>query len=162
MAAGYKYKGAEALITMQCKYLKSFHKEWIKARVKNVPLPVTDDPDYASLEALLTHVLRSCGGYLKWICTNLELPVPEIEPVPAPEDITALAKSYIKHLTFVWSQPLVNVEPELFLSKSYKINWGPDISIESMLEHAAMHPLRHRYQLKNLRKQLNKNIEPEE
>jgi hypothetical protein len=33
---------------------------------------------------------------------------------------------------------------------TFKTRWGEDMSCEGMLEHAVMHPLRHRFQLEEL------------
>lgn len=60
---------------------------------------------------------------------------------------------YIKYLLSKWRTPLINTEEKDFHSPSYKSRWGADYCIEAMLEHAVMHPLRHKFQLDNLIKE---------
>jgi len=149
----YKYNGAKALVELHEIHIREFYKIWKKAKELDLKLPVTDDPYYKSLDTLLYHVLKSSRGYMVWICLQLNLPDPKIEEAPLPETIIENAERFIKHLSERWRIPLRNVEPERFENKVYKSNWGVDFSIESMLEHAVMHPIRHQFQLENLIRQ---------
>ncbi|MDT3696207.1 MAG: hypothetical protein ROY99_07415 [Ignavibacterium sp.] len=143
----YKYNGAKALVSLHEIHLKEFYNTWKKAKELDIKLPITDDPYYKSLNTLLYHVLRSARGYIVWICLQLKLPDPQIDEAPFPEIIVDNADKFIEHLIEKWRVPLQNVEPELFEDKVYKSNWGVDFCIESMLEHAVMHPIRHEFQL---------------
>ncbi|HMN17473.1 MAG: hypothetical protein PHY57_07755 [Ignavibacterium sp.] len=152
----YKYNGAKALVALQEIHIKEFYNTWKKAKELDIKLPITDDPFYKSLNTLLYHVLRSSRGYIVWICSQLKLPDPKIDEAPLPEIIIENAEKFIEHLVERWKLPLRNVEPELFEDKVYKSNWDVDFCIESMLEHAVMHPIRHKYQLDNLIRQQTK------
>ena len=55
----YKYKGARSLVILHEKHLLAFYETWKLAYSKNIILPITEDPDYESLNTLLRHVLRS-------------------------------------------------------------------------------------------------------
>ena len=44
-------------------HLRAFVVVWRAARQAGVALPATADPNYASLEVLLQHVLRAARGY---------------------------------------------------------------------------------------------------
>ena len=146
----YKYNGARSLVLLHEAHMKSFHSTWNKAKGLNIKLPETDDEDYQSLETVLFHVLRSSMRYMVWICDNLNLDNPSIDPPPPFIEIQMKAGDYLKHLLKRWRLPLVDVPEDLFRGTSYKSNWGDDFCIESMLEHAVMHPIRHQFQLKNL------------
>jgi hypothetical protein len=146
----YKYNGARSLILLHEIHMRSFLDTWNKAKKLNIKLPVTDDEDYQSLETLLFHPLRSSRGYITWICDKLKLDNPQIDPPPPVSEIQFKAYDYLDYLLEKWSLPLVNVPEELFHTPSYKSNWGADFCIESMLEHAVMHPIRHQFQLENL------------
>lgn len=102
------------------------------------------------MEALLRHVLRAAGNYMNWICEKLELPSPGIDPCPEPEHIEAAADSYLTHVLERWRLPLAGVSEERMSRPTYKSRWGLDYSIDSMLEHALVHPLRHSFQLEEL------------
>jgi len=146
----YLYKGAQACINLHAIEIKKFHLTWQKAKKKGILLPDTDDSDYVSMETLFRHVLRSSRGYMIWMCSKLDLPDPEIDSAPEPENIEKDAESYIMHLLERWSLPLAAVMEKRFGDTVYPSNWGTPYSIEAMLEHAVMHPIRHRYQLELL------------
>ncbi len=149
----YKYNGAKALVELHEIHIKGFYRTWKKAKEIGIKLPVTDDPYYKSLDTLLYHLLRSARGYMVWMCKQLDLPDPQIDEAPSPEIVEENAEKFIEHLTEKWNIPLRNVEPERFEDKTYKSNWGVDYCIDAMLEHAVMHPIRHKFQLENLIKQ---------
>jgi hypothetical protein len=152
----YKYNGARSLVLLHEVHMQSFLKTWQQAKQINLKLPETEDEDYLSLESLLFHVLRASRGYIVWICNKLNLPDPAIDPPPALDEIQIKAPGYVNYLIEKWSLPLVNVPEDLFGGTSYKSNWGDDFCLESMLEHAVLHPIRHQFQLENLiKKQVN-------
>jgi uncharacterized damage-inducible protein DinB len=146
----YKYKGARALVILHEKHMRSLLMLWREAKKQNVTLPKTDDSDYKSLEAVLYHVFRAARGYMIWMCNKLSLPDPKINRPPNVENINDEADKYLEHLLEKWLAPLVELPEEIFHNPSFKSNWGVDYSIDAMLEHAVMHPIRHEFQLKNL------------
>ena len=138
------------MVQLHEKHLRSFLKIWKKAKELNIKLPETEDTDYQSLETLLRHVFRAARGYMTWMCEKLDLPDPEIKPTPKAEEIVAVTDSYLEHLIERWKNPLASVSPEKFEDKLYTARWGVDYSIDAMMEHAVMHPIRHEFQLQNL------------
>ena len=148
--SAYKYNGARTLVLLHETHMKSFLSTWEKAKESKIKLPETDDLDYQSLETLLFHVLRASRGYMVWICDKLNLDNPQIKTPPSIADVKNKAGDYLNHLFERWRLPLINVSENSFRGKSYKTNWGDDFCIESMLEHAVLHPIRHEFQLKNM------------
>lgn len=146
----YRYRGARAMIILHEQEMRRFIKVWRQAKSQNLALPATDDPDYVSLEHLLHHVLRAARGYMTWMCEKLELPDPQIEPAPPPEKAEQAANRYLDHLFARWRLPLVDLDEERASRPSYQSRWGMDYSIDSMLEHALVHPIRHSFQLEEL------------
>ncbi len=146
----YKHKGVRALVILHEKHLRSFYETWKKAKELNIELPETDDPDYENLETLLRHPLRSARGYLTWICEKLNLDDPQINEPPEVENITKQALPYLEHLLGQWKKPLKNVTSEQLDNQAYQSRWGAKLTIESMLEHAVIHPIRHEFQLLDL------------
>jgi predicted nucleotidyltransferase len=146
----FKYNGARSMVIMHELHLKSFLNTWKEAKKINLPLPKTDNPDYKSLETLLYHVFRAARGYMTWMCEKLNLPDPEIKPIPKPDVIEKEADEYIAHLLEKWRTPLAEVHIDKFEHGTYTSRWGTDYCIDAMLEHAVMHPIRHEFQLKNL------------
>ncbi|MGA7836358.1 MAG: hypothetical protein WB996_00180 [Ignavibacteriaceae bacterium] len=146
----YKYNGARSLVLMHEKHMKSLLETWRDAKKLNLVLPATEDPDYKSLDTLLRHILRSAGGYMTWICQQLNLPDPEIKATPEANVIEKGADEYLNHLLEKWGTRLADVEKDKFEKGTYTSRWGVDYCLDAMLEHAVMHPIRHEYQLRVL------------
>ena len=150
----YSFGGARALVALHKLHMRSFLEIWQKAKKAGVTLPQTTDPSYKSMETLLQHSLKASRGYILWICQNLELPDPGIDPLPELEHIEQAAETFLTHLLERWDLPLREVPEERFFDHTYKSNWDVDYCIEAMLEHAVMHSIRHEFQLVNLMKSL--------
>jgi hypothetical protein len=146
----YRYRGARAMILMHEQEMRRSVAVWRKAKAMNLALPATDDPDYASLEHLLHHLLRAARGYMTWMCEKLELPDPQIEPAPPPEKVAQEVDRYLNHLLARWRLPLIDIDEERASHPSFQSRWGMDYSIDSMLEHALVHPARNAFQLEEL------------
>jgi uncharacterized damage-inducible protein DinB len=138
------------MVVLQEKHLRRFVETWEKAQASGTRLPTTDDQDYASYNALLRHVLRASRGYLIWICEQLELPDPKVEQAPEADAIEANYANYLEYLLGCWRGPLKDVPEESFYRPEYASRWKTKYCIDAMLEHAVMHPIRHRYQLEKL------------
>jgi hypothetical protein len=145
----YKFRGARALVLMHERELRAFLPVWRRALVAGMALPKTDDPSYASHPALLHHVLRCPRSYMVWICGKLGLPDPGIEEPPPVERIESEADRFLSHVLERWRLPLAGVEEKRF-DEVYPSYWGVQMAVESMLEHAVTHPMRHAFQLEEL------------
>lgn len=146
----YKFQGAKASIRLHEVLLNEFLTVWKTCKAAGLPLPQTKDPNYSSYENLLRHVLWNAREYMVWICEKLELPDPQIEHTPDPEVIESEADLYVLHLIRQWRKPLAEVGRGRFLDYTYKSRWLTPYCIDAMLEHAAMHPLRHKFQLEHV------------
>jgi hypothetical protein len=56
----------------------------------------------------------------------------------------------IDEVLAAWRRHLALVEDRELAPVTRKSRWGEDYSIEQMLEHAVVHPMRHRIQLERL------------
>ena len=146
----YRSKAVRALVLLHEQHLRSFLETWKEAKAANVTLPSTDDPAYASLDALGHHVLGAARGYMVWICEMLKLPDPAIRHAPEAAVLIEEAESYLEHVLERWRPPLLDVPDELLETPEYRSRWQTLYSIDAMLEHAVMHPIRHTFQLKEL------------
>jgi len=146
----YRSNGARALVLLHERHLRGFLDTWKRAQAAGVDLPRTADPNTASREAVLRHVLRAARGYMVWVCDKLGLPDPQIDAPPAVEAIEAAADAYVEHLVERWATPLADVAEERFESEDYEAPWKNRYCIDAMLEHAVMHPIRHQFQLQKL------------
>jgi len=147
--ADFKYRGAGVLVNLHEREMRRFLESWRSAKASGASLPTVDDPDYACYEALLRHVLRWSRGYLRWVCGQLGLPDPGIRPIPDTVTIEAEAASCLEEILEAWRNPLKDIDKSMFRPE-YVSPWGVRYCVEAMLEHAVMHPVRHRYQLEEL------------
>jgi hypothetical protein len=146
----HRYGGARALVLLHDQYMREFVDTWKRARAAGAVLPQSPDPNYASMEHLLFHVMRAGRGYMTWMCECLELPAPDIRPTPDVAALPGVLNEYVEHLLEGWKTPLVDVPEERFEDRTYESRWKVHYCIDAMLEHAVMHPIRHGFQLRNL------------
>lgn len=149
----YQYRGARAMIILHDKHMRKFVKTWEKFDRKGYKLPVVEDADYASNLHLLRHVLRAARGYMTWTCEQLNLPDPEIPKTPEVDTLADEYRDYMEILLEKYIHPLKDVTEEMCFKESYVSRWKKEYCIDSMLEHAVMHPIRHRFQLKGIMKE---------
>jgi hypothetical protein len=138
------------MVILHEEHLRRFVHTWRRALAASVSLPPTDDPNYASMSVLGRHVLRSAGGYMIWMCEMLSLPDPGIRPAPDAAAIVGEADDYLEHVLERWLTPLLDVSNEQLETPEYPSRWQTRYSIDAMLEHAVMHPIRHAFQLDEL------------
>ena len=146
----YVYAGAKAMVELHHIEMERFLEVWKRANEAGLPLPKTEDKDYASLEALLRHVLGAARFYVTWSCKNLDLPDPGFEPLPEEGAGVDAYQVCMARILERWGLPFQEIPEETFYKQSYKTGWGTDHNIETMLEHAVVHPMRHRHQLSRL------------
>jgi hypothetical protein len=150
----YRSRAVRAMVLLHEEHLRRFVHVWRLALASSVSLPLTDDPAYASREALGRHVLSAAGGYMIWMCEVLALPDPGIRAAPDASAIVRDADDYMEHVLERWRAPLRDVPNETLETPEYPSQWQTRYCIDSMLEHAVMHPIRHAFQLDELLKDL--------
>lgn len=143
----YQYNGASVLVSLHERELRGFYDAWKSFKKSGSNLPVTKDPNYKTCNTLLHHVLKCAKDYLVWICENLELPDPGVDPVPEVDSIDRNAENYIDHLLKQWENPLKEIPQKRFYVPEFRSMWKVNYCIDAMLEHAVMHPVRHKCQL---------------
>jgi len=116
----------------------------------SVRLPPSDNPAYASLEALGRHVLSAAGEDMIWMCEVLALPDPRIRSAPDAASIVRDADDYLEHVLERWRTPLRGVSSDRLETPEYPSPWRTRYCIDSMLEHSVMHAIRHAFQLDEL------------
>ena len=147
---GYKSRGVRALVLLHDEQMRRFFRTWQRARAASVILPSTEDPSYLSLDTLIHHVLGASRSYIVWICEMLQLPDPGIRRVPDALAMSQKAETYMEHVLECWGAPLQNVRDEQLEAPEFRSRWNTLYSIDAMLEHAVMHPIRHAFQLQEL------------
>ena len=147
----YCSRAVRAMVLLHEEHLRRFARTWRLALERLTSLPATEDPAYASLSTLGRHVLGAAGGYLVWICEVLALADPGVRPAPDASTIVRDADEYLEHVLERWrGEALREISDEQLETPEYPSRWGTRYSIDSMLEHAVMHPIRHDFQLDEL------------
>lgn len=143
----YRHNGGKALVELHEHHLRAFLETWKIAKARQLKLPSTDDPDYASLDTLVIHVLSAARSYMMWLCKSLGLPDPGIRHAPEPGVSAEEIETHLEHVLECWRTPLSGVEEEQYYRPAHPTKRGVPAGIEAMLQHAVMHAIRHDYQL---------------
>jgi hypothetical protein len=147
----FKSRGVRALVLLQMNEMEQLFAVWKKAKRLGVTLPATRDPAYQSVDHLMRHPLRSCRGYLTWLCEVLGRPDPEVPDPPEVEKVAAQGGAYLKVLAKAWEKHMAWMSGKALDSfKLHTSRWGAPMTVEAMLEHAVAHPMRHRFQLEEM------------
>ncbi|WP_316847938.1 DinB family protein [Pedobacter psychrodurus] len=113
--------------------------------------PVSPNTDCISIQTILTHVTASMFSYAVYIENSIGLETLRPERLQFDEVtlyISRLREALKYNEDFFNSNPDITME-ELDQSKKIDTRWGQQYDVEQMLEHAIVHILRHRRQIKN-------------
>ena len=147
----FKSRGVRALVLLQMDEMDQLFIVWKKAKRLGVKLPATRDPAYQSVDLLMRHPLRSCRGYLTWLCEVLGRPDPRVPDPPEAENVAAHGAAYLKVLAKAWEKQMAWMPGKVLDAFTvYTSRWGAPMTVEAMFEHAVAHPMRHRFQLVEL------------
>jgi hypothetical protein len=130
--------------------LRRFFETWQRFRTSGVSLPDTTDPSYASADHLGGHVLRAARNYLTWIGDCVKRPVTDVDADDDRESVARKGRVFMDEVLAGWRRHLALLEDDELAPATYRSRWGEDYNIEQMLEHAVVHPMRHRIQLERL------------
>ena len=130
--------------------LSRFYETWEAFRASGTPLPETADPAYQSADDLGGHVFRSARSYLAWIGECVTRPVTDIDEDTDRLSIARKGRAFVDQVLAAWRRHLALLENAELAPTVYQSRWGEGYNIEQMLEHAVVHPMRHRIQLERL------------
>lgn len=108
------------------------------------------DPDYESPERLVAHVQGAARSYLLWIREVLGDPVPDLERIRDAAVIVPRLETFMEETLDGWRRHLALLVDEQLAGQQYMSRWGEPFTIDQMLEHAVVHPMRHRIQLERI------------
>lgn len=110
----------------------------------------TTDPDCHSVQTIIKHVIRSGYGYPNYIRPffQLEIVQPEVGNLSKADAVRMLGEMFAyNEATFTDRYMMSESEMEAI---EFTTRWGPRHTLESMMEHATVHVLRHRRQIEKL------------
>jgi uncharacterized damage-inducible protein DinB len=146
----FKSNAVRSLVELHEIELNRFYGTWLGFRESGHALPVTTDPNYASPDHLGGHVLRAARNYLTWIGECVERPVTDVDLDNDTISIAGKGRPFLEEVLAAWRRHLPALEDPELDTPSHRSRWGVDYTIEQMLEHAVVHPMRHRIQLERL------------
>lgn len=147
----FRSRAVRSLVDLHERELRSFLEVWRRFAAADLPLPEAHgDEHYASRERLVGHVLMAARSYMTRIGEWVGRPVNDVDDSRDPHDIAGrpaqfaddVLAGYRRHMAHITDQEL---EPQV-----HRARWGDLMSVENLLEHAVVHPMRHRIQLERI------------
>jgi uncharacterized damage-inducible protein DinB len=147
----FKSRAVMSLVELHEQEWRRFWETWDRFVAAGAPMPdARGDADYQSPGHLVGHVARAARNYLTWIGDQLGRPVKDVDLEMDSLKIAARAKEFVAEVLTAWRRHLPAVEDAELEPATYKSRWGVLFTIEAMLEHAVVHPMRHRIQLERI------------
>ena len=149
----FKSRAVRSLAELHETELRAFLATWRRFVASGKPMPPANgDESYASAETLVAHVQGAARSYLIWIWEVLGTPIPGMERVYDPQVIVPRLDAFMDETFAAWRTHLAPLVDEQLGPEQYRTRWGDLCSIDQMLEHAVVHPMRHRIQLERILK----------
>ncbi len=140
-----------SLVELHEQEMKSFLQVWRRFVESDLPMPeARGDDSYATRERLAGHVLMAARGYLTRIGEWVSRPVNDVDGSQDPQDVAARASQFADAVLAAYRRHLATVTVEELESQTHRTRWGELMSVEMLLEHAVVHPMRHRIQLERI------------
>ncbi len=150
-APEFASRAVRSLVELHEFEMRRFFETWDRFIVSGAPMPeARGDPDYQSPDHLVAHIARGARNYLTWIGEQLGRPVKDVDPETDPLKIAPRVRPFVEEVLAAWRRHLPAVQDAELEPATYKSRWGVQMTIESMLEHAVVHPMRHRIQLESI------------
>ena len=147
----FRSRAVRSLVELHEHELREFVVTWRRFKTSGKTMPdARGDADYESPERLMAHVQGAARSYLLWIWEMLERP---IEGLPLTRDASVIVPrmdAFMVETLDGWRRHLAPLEDAQLSPKQYLSRWGEPHTIEQMLEHAVVHPMRHRRQLERM------------
>ena len=151
MTSEFRSRAVRSLVELHEPELRSFVATWRRFVASGKPMPEAHgDADYESLERLVAHVQGSARSYLLWVWEVLERPIEGLPLIRDASVIVPRLDAFMEETLDGWRRHLTPLENEQLAPKTYLSRWGEPHTIEQMLEHAVVHPMRHRIQLERI------------
>ena len=147
----FRSRAVRSLVELHEREMRSWLETWQRFVASGLPIPEANgDANYESRDKLGAHVVMACRNYLTRIGEWVSRPVTDVDASTdhsaivkrAPEFMAEVLAAYRSHLSQVTDQEL---EPQV-----HRTRWGDLMSVENLLEHAVVHPMRHRLQLERI------------
>jgi uncharacterized damage-inducible protein DinB len=147
----FRSRAVLSLVELHEREMRSFLQVWKRFVAANLPMPEAHgDENYSSRERLGAHALMAARGYLTRIGEWVGRPVSDVDASQDPQAIAARAPEFLEEVLAAYRRHLAHVTSEELEPQSHRTRWGDLMSVEMLLEHAVVHPMRHRIQLERI------------
>ena len=147
----YRSRAVRSLVELHEVEMRAFLEVWKRFAAANAPMPEAHgDESYASRERLAGHVLMAMRGYLRRIGEWIGRPVTDLDASEDPAEIMTRAAKFADEVLAAYPRYLAEITNEELEKQAHRTRWGDLMSVEMLLEHAIVHPMRHRIQLERI------------
>jgi uncharacterized damage-inducible protein DinB len=147
----FRSRAVQSLVELHEVELRSFLETWKRFVASGLPMPdAHGDESYASRDSLGGHVLMSARGYLTRVGEWVERPVTDVDAEKDAGAVVKRAPQFMDEVLAAYRRHLPAVTTEEFEPQKHRTRWGDLMSVEMLLEHAVVHPMRHRIQLERI------------
>lgn len=147
----FRSRAVRSLVELHEREMQSFLQVWRRFVASDLAMPdAQGDESYENRERLAGHVLMAARNYLTRIGEWLGRPVNDVDSSQDPYEIVGRAAEFADGVLAAYRRHLAEVSNEELEPQVHRTRWGELMSVENLLEHAVVHPMRHRIQLERL------------
>ena len=147
----FRSRAVRSLVELHEHEMRSFLNVWKRFVAAGATMPEAHgDENYESRERLGAHVLIAARGYLVRIGEWVGRPVSDVDASKDPQDIAARAPAFADDVLEAYRRHLPEITDQELEPQAHRTRWGDLMSVEQLLEHAVVHPMRHRIQLERI------------
>jgi uncharacterized damage-inducible protein DinB len=151
MTMEFRNRAVRSLVELHEREIRSFLEVWVRFQAADLPMPEAHgDECYRDANRLGGHVLSSARGYLTRIGEWVGRPVNDVDDTQDPCDIAARSSSFAEDVFAAYRRHLAEITDQELEQQIHRTRWGELMSVENLLEHAVVHPMRHRIQLERI------------
>ena len=147
----FRSRAVRNLVELHEREMRSFLQVWKRFVASDLPMPEAHgDESYENRERLAGHVLMAARGYLTRIGEWVGRPVSDVDASQDPYEIVRRTSEFADEVLGAYRRHLALVSNEELEQQVHRTRWGELMSVENLLEHAVVHPMRHRIQLERI------------
>lgn len=147
----FRSRAVSSLVELHEREMRAFLELWEGFAASGLPVPEAHgDEHYENRDRLLGHVLMAARGYLTRIGEWVGRPVTDLDASQDPYEVVSRAPAFADAVLAGYRRHLASITTEELEPQLHKTRWGDLMSVENLLEHAVVHPMRHRIQLERL------------
>ena len=147
----FRSRAVRSLVELHEQEMRSFLQVWKRFVTADLPMPEAHgDESYQSRERLIGHVLMAARGYLTRIGEWVGRTVSDVDGSKDANEIVARISEFAEEVLSAYRRHLAQITDSELEPQIHRTRWGELMSVENLLEHAVVHPMRHRIQLERI------------